>query len=202
MGTIPAEYNRTIPAEYNRGKLMNAITAQDGTQIYCKDWGEGQPVVFSHDWPLNADAWASQMVFLAQNGYRAIAHDRRGHGHLSQPSGGSEDIRPKAFAEYVRCLREPETIYATCDDYRAGATLDYEHDADDREAGRRIECPVLVLWGARGFLEGHYDVLDVWRGWADDVQGRVPDSGQYIPDEAPEETLSEVQALFGEGDPR
>ena len=66
------------------------ITTKDGTQIYYKDWGEGQPVVFSHGWPLNADAWQSQMVFLAQNGYRAIAHDRRGHGRSSQPSGGNE----------------------------------------------------------------------------------------------------------------
>jgi non-heme chloroperoxidase len=66
------------------------ITTEDGTQIYYKDWGEGQPVVFSHGWPLNADAWESQMVFLAQNGYRTIAHDRRGHGRSSQPSGGNE----------------------------------------------------------------------------------------------------------------
>ena len=66
------------------------VTTEDGTRIYYKDWGEGQPVVFSHGWPLNADAWQSQMVFLAQNGYRAIAHDRRGHGRSSQPSGGND----------------------------------------------------------------------------------------------------------------
>ena len=66
------------------------ITIGDGTRIYYKDWGEGQPVVFSHGWPLNADAWQSQMVFLAQNGFRAIAHDRRGHGRSDQPSGGNE----------------------------------------------------------------------------------------------------------------
>src|SRR3712207_1502550 len=69
---------------------MSTITTQDGTQIYYKDWGEGQPVVFSHGWPLNADAWESQMDFLAQNGYRTIAHDRRGHGRSSQPSAGNE----------------------------------------------------------------------------------------------------------------
>ena len=66
------------------------ITTEDGTQIYYKDWGEGQPVVFSHGWPLNGDAWENQMLFLAQNGYRTIAHDRRGHGRSSQPSGGNE----------------------------------------------------------------------------------------------------------------
>jgi haloacetate dehalogenase len=60
---------------------------------------------------------------------------------------------------------------------------------------------VLALWARRGFLEGHYDVLEVWRGWAEDVRGRSIDSGHYIPEEAPEETLSEVRAFFGEGGP-
>lgn len=69
---------------------MSTITTGDGTRIYYKDWGEGQPVVFSHGWPLSADAWESQMIFLAQNGYRAIAHDRRGHGRSDQPSSGNE----------------------------------------------------------------------------------------------------------------
>jgi non-heme chloroperoxidase len=72
------------------GRTMSTVTMQDNTQIYYKDWGEGQPVVFSHGWPLSADAWESQMVFLASNGYRTIAHDRRGHGRSSQPSGGNE----------------------------------------------------------------------------------------------------------------
>ena len=113
---------------------------------------------------------------------------------------GSEAIRPEALAEYVRCLREPETIHATCEDYRAATTLDYEHDAKDREAGRRIGCPVLALWGSRGFLEGHYDVVDVWRGWADDVDGRAIDSGHYIPEDAPEETYTELHAFLKESE--
>jgi non-heme chloroperoxidase len=70
--------------------LMGTITTSDGTQIFYKDWGEGQPVVFSHGWPLNADAWDDQLLLVASNGFRAIAHDRRAHGRSSQPWTGHE----------------------------------------------------------------------------------------------------------------
>jgi non-heme chloroperoxidase len=84
---------------------MSMITTSDGTQIYYKDWGSGQPVVFSHGWPLDADAWESQMVFLASNGYRCIAHDRRGHGRSSQPwTGNDMDTYADDLSELLEAL--------------------------------------------------------------------------------------------------
>jgi non-heme chloroperoxidase len=81
--------NHPLPPEKGANP-MNTITMKDGTQIYYKDWGTGQPIVFSHGWPLTADAWEAQMFFLASHGYRCIAHDRRGHGRSSQPWNGND----------------------------------------------------------------------------------------------------------------
>ena len=83
----------------------NTLRTRDGTTIYYKDWGSGAPVVFSHGWPLSADAWEDQMFFLASNGYRVIAHDRRGHGRSSQPFDGNDmDTYADDLAELIETL--------------------------------------------------------------------------------------------------
>ncbi len=91
---------------------MPTITTKDGTQIYYKDWGTGQPVVFSHGWPLSADAWDDQMFFLAGQGYRCIAHDRRGHGRSSQPWNGNDmDTYADDLAALVEALDLKNAIH-------------------------------------------------------------------------------------------
>jgi non-heme chloroperoxidase len=91
---------------------MPTLTIKDGTQIYYKDWGAGQPVVFSHGWPLSSDAWEDQMMFLADRGYRCIAHDRRGHGRSSQPWEGNEmDTYADDLAALTEALNLQDAIH-------------------------------------------------------------------------------------------
>lgn len=102
---------------------------------------------------------------------------------------------PAALAEYRRCFANPATIHASCEDYRAAASIDLAHDEAD--LGRKIACPLLVLWGAKGFIARQYDVLAVWRERAEDVRGRALPCGHFLPEEAPEETYSELREFFG-----
>jgi non-heme chloroperoxidase len=100
----------TAPA--TEQKTHDTVTMRDGTRIYFKDWGSGQPVVFSHGWPLSADAWEDQMVFLGRHGYRCIAHDRRGHGRSSQPWNGNEmDTYADDLAALVEALDLRDAIH-------------------------------------------------------------------------------------------
>lgn len=111
-----------------------------------------------------------------------------------RPTGGIGAIAPEAFAEYLRCFRDPETIRATCEDYRAGATIDLEHAGED--GPRKVMCPLLVVWGERGTVGRLYDVLGIWRNHAVHVTGHALPAGHFLPEEAPEETLSALLSFL------
>ena len=103
-------------------------------------------------------------------------------------------LEPEVFADYLRCFRNPETIRATCAEYRAGASIDLEHDRADR--GRKLTMPLLMLWGSRSSQGSGYDVLGVWRDHAEDVRGQAIDSGHFIPEEAPDEAYRALREFF------
>ena len=107
-----------------------------------------------------------------------------------------DNFAPKALTEYERCFADPAVIHASCEDYRAAASIDLAHDEADLD--RRIQCPLLVLWGGRGVMERHFDVLATWREKASGrVSGRALDCGHFLAEERPEETAKELLALFG-----
>ena len=112
-------------------------------------------------------------------------------------SGGTSFFDRRALDEYLRCFRDPATIHATCEDYRASASIDLEHDAADRAGGRRLRMPLLALWGQRNRVTHEiYDTLAEWREVADDVRGGPIASGHYLPEEAPEATLAALRGFL------
>ncbi|HYD32513.1 MAG TPA: alpha/beta hydrolase, partial [Azospirillaceae bacterium] len=105
-------------------------------------------------------------------------------------------VTEAAFYEYLRCFRDHATLHAMCEDYRAAATVDLEHDRTDRAAGRKVGCPTLTLWGRQGVMARHFDVLKTWRDLADPVTGRALDCGHYLPEERPEETAAALEEFL------
>jgi haloacetate dehalogenase len=120
-------------------------------------------------------------------------HVREGMGLGREPGRYPTDV----LAAYRRTLDDPGAVEGMCEDYRAGASIDVEHDDADRDGGRQIACPVLVLWAARGGLPRFYpDVIDVWRPWAPDVRGKAIDATHFLAEDRPEETAAELLAFF------
>jgi haloacetate dehalogenase len=105
---------------------------------------------------------------------------------------------PEALEDYLEAVRNPETVHAMCEDYRAGATFDRDLDELDFASGRKISCPVLALWSGRDELEEWFDVVDVWRRWADDARGKPIDAGHFLAEEAPDEVVEELLAFFSD----
>jgi haloacetate dehalogenase len=102
---------------------------------------------------------------------------------------------PAAVAEYIRCFSKTEAIHASCEDYRAAASIDLTHDEEDMD--KQLPCPLLVLWGAKGFVNCTYDVLRVWGGYAERVEGKALECGHFLPEEAPTAVCDELLQFFG-----
>jgi haloacetate dehalogenase len=108
-----------------------------------------------------------------------------------------ETFTQEALAEYERCF-DTATIHASCEDYRAAASIDLTHDGKDQDEGHKVECPLLALWGGRGVMERLYDVEAVWREYAIDVRGKPLDAGHFLAEERPTETIRELKEFLGE----
>lgn len=108
--------------------------------------------------------------------------------------GGGDHYDPAAMAEYERCFATPEAIHAMCEDYRAAASIDLVHDAADE--GRKIECPLLILWGTRGVVGQLYEPVEVWRQYASDVRGQGIDAGHFLAEERPDDTFEALDAFL------
>ena len=121
--------------------------------------------------------------------------------YLKQKLGGwgtsLETFALTALAEYERCF-DTATIHASCEDYRAAASIDLVHDEADLDEGRKVECPLLALWGGRGVMERIYDVEAVWREYANDVTGKPLDAGHFLAEERPKETARELRSFLRE----
>jgi haloacetate dehalogenase len=114
---------------------------------------------------------------------------------LRRWAGDPDAFAPEAVEEYVRCFADPAAIHASCEDYRAGATVDDRLDTADL-GRRRIACPVLVLWGEDGIARRAEDPLAAWRPWSDDLRGQGVPGGHFCPEESPSETLAALEEFF------
>ncbi len=119
------------------------------------------------------------------------------HRKLKGWASEGASFDPQAMAEYERCFANPQTIHATCEDYRAAATIDLEHDEADVAAGRKLVCPVLALWGDKGVVHRLYDPVNDWKTVAHDVRGHALPSGHYLAEEAPAATIEALSVFLG-----
>ena len=127
---------------------------------------------------------------------KMIGHDPRGYliSRLDRWGGNLDAFPQEVVEEYVRLFNNPACIHSTCEDYRAGASIDLVHDRADLQA--KIQMPLLALWGTKGLVGSAYDPLDCWRERASDVRGFAIDSGHFIPEEKPQDTIKALRAFF------
>jgi haloacetate dehalogenase len=177
------------PARVERLAVLDVVPTGDV-------WGQADARLSQAFWPWSLlaqpEPLPERLVAAAPD---AVIDDAL--GGWGSPSAAFD---PTIRAAYIEALRERAHVHAICEEYRAAATRDCEHDDADRRAGRRIGCPVLALWSGRGPLDNWYAAiggpLAMWRAWADDVQGRPVDAGHFFPEEIPAETATALSRFF------
>lgn len=148
---------------------------------------------YYHWFHLIQPAPLPERMILADDGGRFYLHWKLG----GWGSAGLGHIEPQALADYERCFCTPAAVHAACEDYRASAGIDLEHDRASRAAGQRIACDTLVLWGERGVVQRLFEPLSLWQAQcAGTVSGQALDCGHYLPEERPEETAAALLAFF------
>src|SRR5436190_994422 len=168
-----------------------------GAEIRCSVGGSVPPLLLLHGYPQTHAIWHKIAPSLAHR-FTVVCADLRGYGDSSKPPSDPQHAATskRAMAEYERCFRDPTTIHATCEDYRAAAAIDLEHDAQD--ADRRVTCPLLVLWGEQGVVHRFFKPVEDWRSVADDVRGKTLPCGHYLAEEDPHATLFELKTFFSD----
>jgi len=149
--------------------------------------------------PARPSSWAkAPEITLEANpaSTDAAKLERWREGGVNRLSLGVQGFDPRALAEYERCFAVPATVHATCEDYRAAASIDLEHDAADGDG--RVRCPMLVLWGEKGVINRLFKPVEDWKRVADDVRGHMLPCGHFLAEEAPDATLNEMLAFLGD----
>jgi haloacetate dehalogenase len=179
------------PDTVSRAAILDIIPQHHLLNHVTRDWGR-----FSWHWFFMIQPYDfPERLMNAEPEYfirRKLAKTKQGLSFFDEA----------ALAEYIRCFKNPETVHAMCEDYRATFGVDLDIDTKDFEAGRKITCPVLLLWGATGGVGRHHDSTAIWPGYASDIRGaKAVPSGHYLADEAPEETYRELREFFADGTP-
>lgn len=179
-----------LPERIRRAAVLDVVPVADAWDRADRRFAVGY-------WPWSLLAQAAPFPEQLVLGRPDAIVDQALSGWGSAPGTFSDDVR----AEYIDVLRDPDHVHAICEEYRAAATLDYDHDVADRRAQRRIACPVLVHWSKAGPLNNWYGdaggPLGLWRAWAAEVSGGPVEGGHFFPEEFPQDTAEALIAFFG-----
>ena len=171
------------PQKVMRAAILDIIPQHHLLNHVTRQWG-----TFSWHWFFNIQPAPFPETLIGNNAEYYL------RSRFVRPTGGTGAVTDEAFAEYLRCFKDPATIHATCEDYRAGASIDLEHSNAD--GGKKVTCPLLVLWGERGTVGRLYDPMKIWRAHATNVTGKALPAGHFLPEEVPNETLAELMRFL------